>query len=276
MRTLAFIPIALALVAGPATAAAEPVPVPGDGASPVAQSTLDTFTESARLGAVGWLETELAYRASINAYESYDTELTLHTLDLLLGYPVRETMEFRVGWRMFGTVPGDDFDSIAGVGDPWFDGKFALTGLPDAANPHALSLLARFRPGIGQAPVTVPGATFEARALYTVRVGPSVELDANAGLAFNTDDNPSYVSLPVGGRVVWMALDWLDVRGEIVEKLHFTNLRGSTTEVGVGAGMRPVDAIELTLTGGLGLSESLPAGFLQLGVAFHTADFGSF
>lgn len=276
MRQIATIPLAfiLLLAATPATAT-EPLPVPGDGGSPSAQGTLATEVESARMGTVGWLEAELAYRAAINAYRVFDNELTLHTMDLLLGYPVRDTMEFRAGWRMFGVVPGDDFDQNAGVGDPWIDAKFALRQLPEADYPHTLSIVGRFQPGIGQTPATVTGVTFAALALYTVRIG-EIELDGNAGVQVNTDDNPSYFSLPIGGRIVWLAEPWMNVYGEVVETLHFTDLRSSETQIAAGCALRPIDQFEFNVTGGIGLSESLPAGFIQLGVAFHAANFGTY
>lgn len=267
--------LASTLLVASSAAATDPTPPPGAGAAPHAQSNLNSEVQSARIGAVGMLETELAYDALFNAYDDLRDELTLHSMDLLLGYVPRDSMEFRIGWTMFGVVPGDDFDNIAGTGDPWVEGKFALIEIPDGNNPHTLALSGRIQAGIGQDPVTVPGATFEALALYTVRF-EAIEVDANAGVAVNTADNPSYISLPLGGRVVWLFRPWMDFLGEITETLHFTRLRSSETQFAAGLAARPDNAVELTFTGGLGLSESLPAGFVHFGLAFHMADFGEY
>lgn len=263
--------VALVVLVAGAAAAQEQAPAPtGPGSAPTedprVRSTLNTVVESAHLGPPGVLGMELAYRAAIDGYPTPWGDRTLHTGILQLAYPVDDRMEFRLGWDMFG-VAADDRDNISGVGDPWFEGKFAFRRLPAIDYPHALAIIGSIRPGIGQDPVKVTGVTFAATGVYTIAFDP-IDLDVLAGIAINTDDNPSYLSLPLGGRVVWPALDFVDVYGEVTETLHFTRLRSSETQIGAGCAVRPADSLELTVTGGLGLSESVPAGFVQLGIAF--------
>lgn len=242
-------------------------PPPGEGPTPYAQPTLVSFNESARLAAPRVLEGEFAYRASIAGARRLGRDATLHTGDVLLGYAL-EDMEFRLGWHMFGVASYSQYSSDVGVGHPWFTGKFAIRGLAEAQHPHQLSIVATLEPGIGQSPVRVPGLTGSARAAYTIRFN-QVELDANAGLAFNTADAPSFLSLPLGARVVWLAQPWLDVFGEFVQALHFTDLRASETLLAGGCSFRLLDGFDASLTGGVGLSTSLPAGFIQAAFTFH-------
>ncbi len=268
-RAIVVLCVAALTALAPAEAlASDAIPEPGTGPSPVAQSNLRSWTESARFGAPGVLEVEAAYRASIAGARALGNNAALHTGDLLLDYTVNNSMGFRLGWRMFGAARyAPDFSEV-GTGNIHAAGKFALVRTPEANFPHQLSLVGRLDFPTSQPPIRAPGVGGSALALYTIRFN-QVELDANAGLAFNTSGLPSYVSLPLGARISWVGIDGFDVFGEFVQTLHFSNLRNSGTLLAGGCSYRPVNAVDLSVTGGVGLSTSLPAGFIQFAVAFQ-------
>jgi len=239
-----------------------------------AQSTLGSVVRSARFGRPGWLEAEIAYRAGLDTAEQGATEgFSLHTGELLLAYPVRDGLEFGLGWHVFGVVPTEGLDPIQGVGDPYAEGKFSLIRLPDGDRPAALSLLVRARPGVGQFPVTRDGLTLSTAALYTLRIS-GFELDLNGGVAVNTADDPTVVALPLGARLMYPRRSWLNLYVEVVERLHVPGLRESQLHVAGGVGLAPSRRVAFDIVGGLGLSESLPAGFLQLGMTLLTTPLG--
>ncbi|MFT6396065.1 MAG: hypothetical protein ACJAYU_000807 [Bradymonadia bacterium] len=257
----------LTLLASPHADALERRPGP-DEESPGAVSVLESFVETARLGTPGWLQGEFAYRAAFAAYDNFGQELTLHTGELLIDYTISRKFEVGLGWHMFGVLP-DEFSKISGVGDPYLRGKLSLP-LQSTNNPQALGVLVETRFGLGQHPVTYDGFTATILGIYTVQMG-DLEIDANAGIVINSAGAPSTLAVPLGGRGAYGLSPWLRVFVEFTETLVLDSLRSSQTQLGAGVAAQPVPRVSVHLGGGIGLSENVPAGYFQVGVAFQAA-----
>jgi len=227
--------------------------------------TLRSFTESAALQTPEMVDVDVAYRVDFAATRTdFGEPLALHRAELLAGYGVNERIEARFGWHLFAFSDDGYSGRQGGLGNPYLDAKFALD-LPDAGVPHALAL--RGRVEFGFARVFGPkGVGVGATALYTARLGEFV-LDANGGVEFNTAQSPAYFSVPLSARGTLQPLPWLDVFAEFVETLRLDYLRQSGTALAGGVGFLPIDTVSVSLTGGVGLSTTLPSGYFQLSVA---------
>lgn len=264
MRPIAPALVALvALVASTHAAALERRAGP-DEESTGAVSVLESSVETARIGAPGWIQGEFAYRAAFAAVDSFGSDLTLHTGEIQLNYTISRKFEAGAGWHLFGVLP-DEFSRVSGVGDPYLRGKLSLP-LPSANNPHALGILAEARFGAGQYPVRQDGLTATILGMYTVQMG-DLEIDVNAGVVINSAGVPATLSVPLGGRGAYSLNPWLRLFAEFTETLVLDSLRSSQTQLGGGAAVQPSPRISIHLGGGLGLSENVPAGYFQLGVA---------
>ena len=257
----------LAILSLCAVAAAQDAPDPAAAALQVTP-TLRTFTETATLSMTGLLEVEAAYRLDIAALDGpVAHDLDVHSAELLVGYAVSPVFEGRVGWHLFSFSESDEFGRYGGLGNPYVDGKFRLR-LPSSSTPQSLAIRGRVEAGLARE-LGSEGATLGAAALYTVRVGDFL-IDANAGVDFNTAQSPAYVSIPLSGRGTWEPTVWCDVYAELIEVLRVDELRTSATLVRGGVGFMPVDTVSLDITGGVGLSTTVPAGQLMLSAAFLT------
>ncbi len=268
MRSIVLALVASATLLGSANASAIDRRPGPDEESPGAVSALESSVESARIGSPGWLQGEFAYRAAFAAYETFGEELTLHTGELLIDYTISRRFQAAAGWHMFGVVP-DEFSKVAGVGDPYLRGKLCLP-LQSANNPHAVGIVAEARFGVGQVPVTQSGFTATILGIYTVQMG-DLEIDANAGIVINSDGSPGTLALPLRGRGAYSLNPWLRVFIEFTETLILDSLRASQTQLGAGAAVQPTPRVSIHLGGGVGLSENVPAGYFQIGLALQAA-----
>ena len=256
--------VALCAITLPADALAGERPPGPDEPSPGAVAALESYTETARIGTPGWVQAEFAYRAQIGAYEDFGDELTLHEGELLLDYTASRKFQIGAGWHIFGHAPVS-FSAVSGVGDPYLRGKVSVA-LPAGLRPQALAVVFQTRFGIGQDPATQNGFTLTALGAYTVQLG-DLEIDANAGVIVNSAQTPATLSVPLGVRGAYGLATWLRAYVEFSETLTIDALRSSETRLGAGVALQPAPRIAVHIGGGVGLSESLPAGVFQVGLA---------
>ena len=243
--------------------AAERPPGP-DEPSPGAVAALESYTETARIGTAGWLQGEFAYRALLAGYADFGDELTIHQGELLLDYTASRKFQIGAGWHLFGHV-NSDFSAVSGVGDPYLRGKLSLP-LSEGLRPQALAIVAETRFGIGQEPATQTGFTLTLLGAYTVQLG-DLEIDANAGVIVNSAQTPATLSVPLAVRGAYGPMSWLRGYVEFSETLTVDALRSSETRLGAGVSIQPTPRVVVHVGGGVGLSESLPAGVFQVGLA---------
>lgn len=277
--------------AAPTTPApAVPQTQPGSPPTPRAASAAQTPSESLRANpsrptqtdnaffvAPGWLEFEAGFASVFQSCPGVPTldgtapepvSCPLQRVGLLAKWAVTERQEYRIGWDVFGSQSIPNGDAIRGVGDLFVQGKFGIPLQIEDPSQHRLAVLAEVRPGIGQAPVTVPGLSLGAAAVYSTTLSP-VQIDAQAGFQLRSlFEDEIGVMVPLSGTVSWQALSWLGVFGEFVENLNARDLSNSETQLLVGAAWMPIPPLSMDVSVALGLSQTVPDAILQLGVTY--------
>lgn len=237
-------------------------------------ANLESQTESARIGTPGWLQVEFAYRAAVAALrDDWGEDLTLHQGEFLLDYSFTPQFQLGAGWHLFARA-ATDFGAERGVGDPYARGKLSLP-ISGGDRPQALALVAETRFGIGQPPATQDGFTLNALGAYTVQLG-DLEIDANAGVTINSASTPYAFAVPLAVRGAYGLTDSLRAYAEFNETLVLDALRSSQTSIGGGLSVQPVPRLVVHVAGSAGLSEGLPAGTFQFGLAFQAAQGADF
>lgn len=267
-RTLATAALCSLLLLSASASAVDRPPGP-DEPSPSAIASFESQTESARIGTPGWLQVEFAYRALVNALrDDWGDELTMHQGELLLDYSFTRKFQLGAGWHMFAHAPAD-FGGQSGVGDPYLRGKLSLP-LAAGQRPQALAVVMETRFGIGQEVASQDGFTLLALGAYTVQLG-DLEIDANAGVQINSASEPYAFAIPLGVRGAYRLSGWLRAYAEFNETLVLDALRGSQTSIGAGLSAEVTPRVVVHVGGGAGLTEGLPSGIFQFGVAFQAA-----
>lgn len=249
---------------------------PSDGA-PRANPSRPTQTDNAFFVAQGWLEFEAGFASvfqscpgvpTLDGTEPEPVSCPLQRVGLLAKWAVTERQEYRVGWDVFGSQSVPNGDAIRGVGDLYVQGKFGIPLQIEDPNQHRLAVLAEVRPGIGQVPVTVPGLSLGAAAVYSTTLSP-VQIDAQAGFQLRSlFEDEIGVMVPLSGAVSWQATSWLGVFGEFVENLNVRDLSNSETQLLVGAAWMPIPPLSVDVSVALGLTQTVPDAILQLGVTY--------
>lgn len=238
-----------------------------------------TYSDNAGFIVPGWVEMELGYSAAFNSCPTVtldpvtglttaqDGTCALQAVQALAKWSPVANQEYRVGWDAFGSLglPGDD--SIRGVGDVYVQGKF---GIPlDIMEPerHRLAILGEVRPGFGQQPVTQPGLSLGAWAVYSTFPGV-FQVHAQAGLRATGLFDEFGLQLPLSAVFGYSPITDLVVFGEFVEILQLDSLQRSQTQLLAGVAWSPISSVMLDLSGGVGLTETVPAGLFQIGLTF--------
>ena len=191
----------------------------------------------------------------------------LHTLHGRASLTLAEQLDVRLGWDVFGISLPTSGPATYGVGDLYLQGRF---GLPvDRRETHRLALLATFRPGIGQAPVSVDGVLLGGGAVYTLQF-PDFRVDTQATLDIEIGGQHPRLTLPLSGRISYALPN--AARVLLFAELMTTVRAANQTDVGAGIhlgtrfAVSPDLALGLSIGGALG--GSLPTAALALTGAY--------
>jgi hypothetical protein len=241
-----------------------------------------TYSDNAGFVVPDWIELEVGYGAAfdscptlavdpvLGATSVQDGRCTLQSLEMLAKWSPRDLQEYRVGWDVLGvqTVPGRN--ATRGAGDPYIQAKF---GIPlDIEDPemHRLAILGEVRPGIGQAPLSGDGFALSAWAVYST-FPRAYQVHAQAGMRVTGLLDDFGLQLPLSGVFGYSPIDDLVVFGEFLEILQLNSLQESQTRLLAGLAWSPISSVALDLSGGVGLTRTVPAGIFQLGLTFLAA-----